>query len=328
MPLLALTLFLFLAALGYLALADRLNIIDKPNERSSHTVVTIRGGGILFPLAWVLYAAANGWAFPLTTIGVVLLAAISLADDVRAVPARLRFAVHAAAFTLLLAEAGAFALLPWWGVLAAYVLGIGIVNAYNFMDGINGITGLYTLALLLPLAWATPEAWDIATMATPYHFLIPALLVFGWFNFRRRARCFAGDVGSVTLGYIVFFLLFTLFQGHWVPGEMVRASGATAVAGRWTYILLLGVYGVDTTLTIIHRLRLGENIFKAHRRHLYQLLANERCWPHLAVAGLYAGVQALIAVWVVQRLPGDWAAVGVLAALGAVYVGVRYVVRP
>lgn len=330
---------LFAFELGYLYLADRFNIIDKPNQRSSHSKPTIRGGGIIFPIAWILYAVWDNGAYPWFTLGVLLISAVSFLDDLKPVAARIRLLIHLTAFILLFVELNAFQLLPWWGVVLALIIGIGIINAYNFMDGINGITGMYTLSVLIPLLLATwsndmfsfEPMTDLANPTltfshltfnirhsifnTPFPFLTGAILVFGFFNFRKKARCFAGDVGSVTIGFIIFFLLFSLFLR---PDD---TSGEPSF--KWWYILYLAVYGVDTILTISYRLWLRENIFEAHRRHLYQYLVNEQRWPHLVVAALYAIVQMGINFFV-QPGTNMWLAISMLIALGLLYLWVRF----
>ena len=110
-------------------------------------------------------------------------------------------------------------------------------------------------------------------------------VVFLFFNFRQKAACFAGDVGSVTIAFWIISLLLKLIF----------------ISGDWKYLLFLSVYGVDTILTIIHRLFLKQNIFKAHRLHFYQILANERKKPHLVVTSIYAIVQLLINLFVVSN---------------------------
>ena len=158
----------------------------------------------------------------------------------------------------------------------ALIVCVGIINAYNFMDGINGITGAYSLAVLIPLA----------VLNVRYSFVDSALifvtalsvLVFCFFNFRKRARCFAGDVGSVGIAFIILFIL----------GRLIAATGDIQ------YLLLLGVYGIDTVLTIIHRILLHEHLGEAHRKHAYQLMANELHIPHTSVSFFYFALQLIV----------------------------------
>ena len=310
---------LFLLELGYFQLADRFNIIDKPNERSSHTQLTIRGGGILFPIAWILYSLSHGFAFPYATVGVFLIGTISFLDDRMELSSRLRLLVHVLAFTLCFIELDVFSVLPWWYIPIVYILAIGCVNAINFMDGINGITGLYTLAVLVPMyLYLYPTVLDSNGLS----YLIASVLVFGFFNFRKKAKCFAGDVGSVSMGYILIFLILGLMLQRWSSqtGLVDAIQMQTKATLEFKYILLLSLYGVDAILTIIHRLILKENIFKAHRKHLYQYLANELKWPHLVVATLYAIIQLGINIWVMSSQVTLLSSISLLLLLSSLYI--------
>ncbi len=148
------TVLLFMAMLVYFRLADKYNIIDKPNQRSSHTTITLRGGGVIFPVAMVLYALVfqitqpNASFFYLLA-GMLAISIVSFWDDVSSLPNRIRILVHLLAVTAMLYGVQAFSLLPVWAVVLSYVVIIGTINAYNFMDGINGITGVYSLVILL-----------------------------------------------------------------------------------------------------------------------------------------------------------------------------------
>ena len=267
---------LVVAELFYFRVADRLNIIDKPNLRSSHTRITLRGGGIIFLVGAWLYAAFFGLHYPWFMAGLTAICAVSFADDVRPVPNVWRLLVQFAAMMLMFVDLGFISGELWWAVITALIVCVGIINAYNFMDGINGITGAYSLAVLIPLA----------VLNRRYEFVDPALiyvaalsvLVFCFFNFRKRARCFAGDVGSVGIAFIILFAL----------GRLITATGDIQ------YLLLLGVYGVDTVLTIIHRILLHEHLGEAHRKHAYQLMANELHIPHTAVSALYFVLQLIV----------------------------------
>jgi len=279
MTYLIITIILLAAMLGYFKLADRLNIIDKPNQRSSHTEVTIRGGGIVFPLAAIAYGLCFHGVSWYTIGGLVLISAISFADDVSSLSSKVRLLVQLLSVALILYGMGAYNAWPGWLIAVSVVLIIGVINAYNFMDGINGITGLYSLVAFLCL-------WYVNTYLHPFTdsaFIICSILaclVFLFFNFRTKARCFAGDVGSVSLGCWLALLILSLV---WQSGEI-------------KYILVLAVYGCDTVLTILHRLLLKQNIFEAHRLHFYQVLANDQRVPHLIVSTGYAILQLAIDV--------------------------------
>jgi UDP-N-acetylmuramyl pentapeptide phosphotransferase/UDP-N-acetylglucosamine-1-phosphate transferase len=279
---------LFISLLGYFKIADRFNIIDKPNQRSSHTSITIRGGGVVFPIAAILsgilpeilpgiFLATNEMDWILIA-GVVAISIVSFWDDVSSLPNKVRILVHLFSVTALLYASMVFSIWPWWAILLAYVLIIGTINAYNFMDGINGITGVYSLAVL-GSAWLY---YQTAHLDEPIPMLIiPSIIacvVFLFFNFRKKAKCFAGDVGSVSIGFIVLSILL----------------GIILHSGELKFIFFLAIYGVDAVLTIVHRLMLKQNIFEAHRLHFYQILANERKVSHLVVSAVYGITQLIV----------------------------------
>lgn len=275
-----LTMGLIGAQVLYLRVARRLNIVDKPNERSSHTgLTTIRGGGILFYVAALGAAVAGGFNQPYFFVGLTLVAVVSFLDDLRTLPNRYRLGAQFGAVGLLLVQTGVWPDTAW--VFAGMlIIGVGILNASNFMDGINGMTAFYSLVTVATLAYGLAEQAEFFTL---YAFVFIALLIFTSCNARRRAVCFAGDVGSVSVAFIILYGLVQL------------------ILSRQTYlpVLLLAVYGVDSVLTIGHRLTLRQNIFRAHRLHLFQRLVHEGGWPHLRVSALYALVQVGIngVVW-------------------------------
>ncbi len=284
---------LLLLELVYFRLADRYNIIDKPNFRSSHTRITLRGGGVLFPVSLAVYFLVSGFRYPYFMAGLLMLAAISFADDVKHQSRALRFGVHIVAIALLLYQADALNY-PWLWVIIAFVLCIGIINAYNFMDGINGITSGYALVIIAGL-WLANRMQNFIDPAYLVYLTIGAI-IFSWFNFRKRARCFAGDVGSVSMAFALLFPTLLLVEA----------------TGNLLFILFFALYGVDTVLTIFHRLYKKENILDAHRQHLFQYLANEAGLPHLAVTSIYMVLQllinfAVIYLWQHASVLGQWA---------------------
>ncbi|MBR1446236.1 MAG: glycosyltransferase family 4 protein [Alloprevotella sp.] len=269
---------LFVLELVYFRIADRFNIIDKPNERSSHTRITLRGGGIIFYLGMALWFVLSGFAHPWFFAALSVLAIVSFIDDVHSLPPSIRLVAQISGLLLLCAEWGLFIYPEGWVIVPVALFACaGITNIYNFMDGINGITGGYSLVVLLALLavdkWALPFADEKMMLAA-----IASALVFCFFNFRTKARCFAGDVGSVSMAVIVIFLL----------GQLILVSGDLS------WLVFLVVYGVDGTLTILHRLQLGERISQPHRKHAFQLLANELHWPHVCVSLLYMSLQAIV----------------------------------
>ena len=150
----AIAILLFVSELLYFRIADHFNIIDKPNLRSSHTSITLRGGGIIFLSGAWLYTAFYGFLYPWFLAGLTAIAGISFVDDVHSVSNKFRLLVHFVSMFLMFQDFEILNLESWWIILIALVVCVGIINAYNFMDGINGITGGYSLAVLLPLLLA------------------------------------------------------------------------------------------------------------------------------------------------------------------------------
>jgi len=266
---------LFLLELLYFRLARSFNIIDKPNERSSHTVVTLRGGGIIFYLAALIYFVTSGFHYPWFFVGLTMMAAVSFMDDVFTLSNKIRLLVHFVAVLLMAYQLDVF-LMPWFYLLITFILVVGIINAYNFMDGINGITASYSISVGALLMIINQKEAFIDQDLLAYTLI--GVLVFSFFNFRTKAKCFAGDVGSVAIAYILLFAL----------GALILKTG------NLIYLLLLSVYGIDTIWTIFRRIYLRENIFEAHRSHLYQFLGNEVGVNKLLVSFLYGVIQFLI----------------------------------
>lgn len=267
---------LVLLELAYFRVADRFNIIDKPNQRSSHTSVTLRGGGIIFLIGAWLFAAFFGLEYGWFLLGLTLIGLVSFIDDIHSLPDSARLIVQFLAMFLMFHQFGILNLNDWWMVLIALIICVGIINAYNFMDGINGITGGYSLAVIAPLIYLNVKK-DFIDM--PYLYVTGlSLLVFCFFNFRKKAKCFAGDVGSITIAFILLFAL----------GRLILQTGDFA------YIIFLAVYGADSILTICHRIQLHENLGEAHRKHAYQLMANELRMPHVEVSLIYMALQLAI----------------------------------
>ena len=294
---------LFVAELFYFRVADKFNIIDKPNERSSHSRITLRGGGIIFYFGSLAYFLSNHWEYPWFMLALTLITFISFVDDVRSTSQGLRLVFHFTAMALMFYQWGLFSL-SWWWIIIALIICTGIINAYNFMDGINGITGGYSLVILGALAYINSE---ITTFVEPalINTVLCAVLVFCFFNFRKKAKCFAGDVGSVSIAFILLFLI----------GKLIIK------AEDFSWIILLSVYGVDSVLTIIHRLMLHENIGLPHRKHMYQLMANELKIPHVGVSLIYMGAQALVILGYFCFVRyGYWYLLGIIVLLSGIYV--------
>ena len=307
---------LFISELLYFRIADRCNIIDRPNERSSHSSIVLRGGGIIFLFGIWIWSAFYGFQYPLFLVAVTLAAGISFVDDIHSLPDSVRLLVQFVAMGLLIwqlfitaGDSVFFSESSLWlkilFIVAALVVCVGATNIYNFMDGINGITAGYSMAVLIPLVLINCH---YGFMESSFLFvMILAVLVFSFFNFRPKgkAKCFAGDVGSVSIAFVLLFLI----------GRLVM------VTKDLSWIVLLVVYGVDSVLTIVHRLMLHENIGLPHRKHLYQLMANELKIPHVAVSLVYMAVQALaVAGYLYFRTAGYWYLGACILVLALIYV--------
>ena len=286
-PYLIIAVLLLLAELFYFRIADRFNIIDKPNQRSSHSSIVLRGGGIIFVLGLWIWAAFFGFQNIWFLIAVTLVAGISFIDDIHSLPDSVRLVAQFAAMALMFYQLDILHWNMWWIILIAMIVCVGASNIINFMDGINGITGAYALASLLPLFLLNKKIG----FTDESLILVVALadLVFCCFNFRPKgkAKCFAGDVGSIGVAYILLFLI----------GSLILATGDV------TYLIFLLVYGVDGCLTIVHRILLHENLGEAHRKHAYQLMANELGIGHVKVASFYALLQLAVSLGFIYLCP-------------------------
>ena len=206
---------LFVLEQLYFKIADKFNIIDKPNERSSHSSIVLRGGGVIFSLsmvAWAVMMAVEGnWTMvegylPFLA-GLLIVAVVSFVDDVRSLPDSVRLVAQFVAMALMFWSMGIMHWNMWWIVAIALVVCVGATNVINFMDGINGITAGYSMAVLLPLIVLNHDLHFVE----PSFLIVAALgvLVFCIFNFRPKgkAKCFAGDVGSISIAFIMLFAI-------------------------------------------------------------------------------------------------------------------------
>lgn len=300
---------LLAAELVYFRIADKFNIIDKPNERSSHSTIVLRGGGIIFLIgAWV-WSAFFGFDYPWFLAGLTLVAGVSFVDDIRSLPDSVRLVAQFAAAAMAFYQLGILHWSMWWIVLVALIVYVGATNVINFMDGINGITAGYSLAVLLPLMVVNMDGGYVEQSLIVSTVL--ASLVFCIFNFRPKgkAKCFAGDVGSIGIAFIMLFLL----------GNVIIKTEDI------TWLIFLLVYGVDGCLTIVHRIMLHENLGEAHRKHAYQLMANELKIGHVKVTSLYMVMQLAVSLGFIYLCPDTMLChwmylIGALAILAVAYV--------
>ena len=319
---------LLAAELIYFKIADHFNIVDKPNARSSHSRIVLRGGGIIFTLsivAWAVMLIVQGKGIPgyfPFLVGLLMVTAVSFWDDVHPLPDSLRMVVQIVSTLLMFWSVGLYGLdLSWWLVVLIVVVAlffcVGATNFINFMDGINGITAAYALAMLIPIALLNKMPDQVGHDVTPFiepSYLIVAIigiLVFSIFNFRPKgkAKCFAGDVGSIGIAFIILFAL----------GRLM------VVTGDVTYIVFFLIYGVDGTLTICHRIMLHENLGEAHRKHAYQLMANELKMSHVTVSLLYMGLQLAVSLGFIYLCPNTILAHWIYFASAAAVLGIAYI---
>ena len=281
--------FVILIALElvYFKIADTFNIIDKPNERSSHSTIVLRGGGIIFLFSLWIWSVFLSFPYIWFLLAVTLVAGVSFIDDIRSLPDFVRLVAQFIAMAMMFYQLDILHLDMWRIVILALIVCVGASNVINFMDGVNGITGAYAMASLIPLALLnnTMDFVEQSLIVT----VVLADIVFCFFNFRQKgkAKCFAGDVGSIGIAYILLFLI----------GNLVLATGDV------TFLIFLLVYGVDGCLTIVHRILLHENLGEAHRKHVYQLMANELKIGHVKVSSFYALLQLVISLGFVYLCP-------------------------
>jgi UDP-N-acetylmuramyl pentapeptide phosphotransferase/UDP-N-acetylglucosamine-1-phosphate transferase len=295
----------YLGVVGLKRWAERRHILDIPNERSSHARPTPTGGGIA-----IVLVALGGWLVALRlypdpsvqaglayAAGAGLIAAVSWLDDLRPLPNRVRFAAHVLGAVLAIWAFGYWTniTVPLFGSLHLGLLGlpftflwiVGLTNAYNFMDGIDGIAG--GQAVVAGLGWAT-LGW---LTAQPLVGIMGALLAAASLGFLGQnwppARIFLGDVGSAFLGFTFAVL----------PVAAAQHDSRLAVVG----ILFVWPFVFDTTFTLLRRLRHRENIFVAHRSHLYQRLVTVG-YSHRFVTLLYIGLATWGTIWALMWSQG------------------------
>ena len=345
---------LFLLELLYFRIADKCNIIDKPNERSSHSTIVLRGGGIIFAisiLVWMALQMVHGEWFMVKDylpfiVGLVLICGVSFIDDIHSLPDSLRMIVQIFSILLMfwsinlglgVTVQGSWLLQVVIAAIALFFC-VGATNIINFMDGINGITAGYSLAMLVPLALvngsglasptvdatrqcsselgtalAAPTVQGVQEFIEPSYLIVAIIgvMVFSIFNFRPKgkAKCFAGDVGSIGIAFIILFAL----------GRLMLVTKDV------TYIVFFLIYGVDGTLTIIHRIMLHEHLGEAHRKHAYQLMANELKMSHVVVSLLYMVMQLAVSLGFIYLCPNTILAHWIYFIAAAIVFAVAYV---
>jgi UDP-N-acetylmuramyl pentapeptide phosphotransferase/UDP-N-acetylglucosamine-1-phosphate transferase len=282
--------------------APRMGLVDIPNERSSHNRPTPRGGGLSFV---VVSSALMAWAFFNSNIslpqgflafmiGALVVACVSLLDDFRRLPYYVRLGVHGAGALILLVSSGWICEmevqgdiifhLGWLGLPLTIIWLIGFTNAYNFMDGIDGLASGQAIIAAVIMAWlAALRGADSVTWAM----LILASSVFGFLIHNwPPAKIFMGDVGSSFLGFT--------FAGWAVLTNEGQSSNIPFLA--WPAVQAPFIF--DTALTLIIRTVRRKRLHEAHCEHFYQRLVRSG-WSHLKVTSFYlsmAAIQGLVTI--------------------------------
>jgi len=280
-----------------------LGLTDVPNHRSSHAVPTPKGGGVGLLAAFGLAALAGGLS-PFFWLPAVVVSLTGLFGDRIDLSPRKRLLVQFAAAAALVMGTGAGAPDSVWAVVTVpfwLVFIVGTANFFNFMDGINGISGItaavgFGFVTVYLVHAAFPDDGVVVTAAG----LSAAAVGFLPFNL-PRARVFMGDVGSILLGFVFAALVYTASE---TPRDFLCLSG---------FVL---PYFLDELLTMAVRVRDGENLMEPHRRHVYQLLANEGGFAHWRVAVGYGLFQLIVGVGLLTV--GRWGLPAVAVLLAAV----------
>ena len=292
------TVVLIIGLIVYLKIAEKWSIIDQPNSRSSHLVVTKRGGGIIYLIALVIYMISSNFNMPSIIICGLLLGIMGFIDDIKNLDFKIKLIFQCLTIGYFLST-GSYNGLEWNLLILMFFLIISSINILNFMDGINGLTILYSLSFLI--SFYIINAHIIAF--TDSNFLLIVILsnlIIGYFNIRKKAVCFLGDVGAITMGFIYAVLTITL---------IVKTNSLSP-------LILFLVYFLDSGWTIVERLLAKENIFHPHRKHLYQLLVNEYKLSHLLVASIYFSIQALINITWLLNYEKDLSSIILISIFG------------
>ncbi len=295
----------------YFQIARKFRIVDLPNHRTMHKGATIRGGGIVILVAMLCYMVFIDNPGTYVVIGLAIIGAVGFADDLLDLPGRVRLPLQFLSVALIILSLQLNLDISFIWLIAIVIVTTGVLNAYNFMDGINGMTGGYSLVAILTLLYINTSLYQFTANEFLAFFGL-TILIFNFFNFRKKAACFAGDVGSFTIAYIIVYLLLKLIL----------------VSGQPAYIFLLTLYGIDAIFTIIERLIQRQNIFQAHRMHLFQVAISRTGMPHLRMSGMYMIGQSFINIFVLIIIKKPWAVqwpiiVAMLIFLSVIYIGLK-----
>lgn len=267
----------------YLKIAEKWLIVDQPNLRSSHQITTKRGAGILYLLAFVIYLMVSPNNNLTLILSGLILGGVGFIDDLKNLNFKIKLAIQLIVIIsyLILQD---YLSLDWYYTILIFVFLIASINIFNFMDGINGLTILYSLSFLMSFYYINTE---FTSFINPNMLLVMIIcnVIIGFLNIRTKAVCFIGDVGSISMGFLYATLALIL---------MIKTNS-------FAPLVLIMVYAVDAGWTIMERLSLKENIFLPHRRHLYQIFVNELRFSHILISISYFTIQMLLnMVWLLN----------------------------
>jgi cupin fold WbuC family metalloprotein len=308
---------LVVAELIYFRVADKYKLIDNQKDGSSPLIVGRREGGIVFLLSIVTWGGMMSFQgneiekYLPFLCGLLLVAGVSFWSDIRSVPDSVRIAVQFVAMGLMFWTMDVMYWDLWWKVLIALVLFVGVINVIGFMDGVNGITAGYSLVVLLSLFLLNEQLDKPFILDSLLGVSILAVLVFGFYNFRPtgKAKVFAGSVGSVGIAFIMLFAL----------GKLIIQTSDL------TWMIFLVVYGIDGCLTVFHQLIRHEGLGRTHRKHAYQLMANELGMNHVKVSLFYMGLQLAISLIMIYLIPNTAEAHWIYLVVVALVLSVAYI---
>ena len=297
---------LILFSYAYIKIAEHFNIIDKPNHRSSHTQSTIRGGGVLFLIALLLFYVMSDFQYTYFVLGTSIIAIVSFIDDIVTLSSRLRLPFQFIAVGLCLFQLD-FVISDVIVFLPLLIVCVAFINIYNFMDGINGLTGLYSIVVLIGFYAINTTIEAVNNDLIIYSII--SLCVFGFYNFRKKARFFAGDIGSITIGMIILFVGFSLL----------------IVSESPLILFFVIVYSVDGLFTIGYRILRKERLTEPHRLHIYQKLVDVFKLSHLKVSLIYATLQLIINVIIYYSFEFDLLLQYSIAATLLIVLSITYI---
>lgn len=296
---------LIVLELIYFRIAEKYGIVDKPAELNPHKKTTIRGGGVIFWFAGLFYfllhiSTVNTWFF----VGFTLLAFVSFLDDVIDLRAKSRLVFQFIALIFTFIASDFFYIYPWWIIIIAFFVFQGVINVYNFMDGINGITSFYSISVLLSFQYVNLFVHQFVHPDFIWFPLIACFILL-FFNFRKQAKCFLGDVGSVSIGFWIVTLLIML---------IVDTNNIV-----WFGFLM--VYGIDGVVTLLHRLYLGDDITTRHRTNLFHILSDKGVYCQKNITLGYFFVQTIVSALIIWLYPiiGWWIFAATLLVLLVVF---------